>query len=203
MKLEVKYLENYNKEWGLITSEDGNSGYDVRAAIPEKIVLKAGERQTIPLGIALRINTARLFVSTSTGITLEKERYDYFKANQPDVELTVQETGEKVKLGDIIDTKEIMDFDPRLTEIQIRPRSGLAARNGIILVNTPATIDSNYRGEVKAIVLNTGKEDFEINPGDRIAQMVVCPILKPDVYEVEELDETNRGANGFGSSGVK
>lgn len=203
MKLEVKYLENYNKEWGLITSEDGNSGYDVRAAIPEKIVLKAGERQTIPLGIALRINTTRQFVSTSTGITLEKERYDYFKENQPDVDLTIQETGEKVKLGDVIDTKEYMEFDPRLTEIQIRPRSGLAARNGIILVNTPATIDSNYRGEVKAIVLNTGKEDFEINPGDRIAQMVVCPILKPEVFEVEELDETNRGANGFGSSGVK
>ena len=134
MKLEVKYLENYNKEWGLITSEDGNSGYDVRAAIPEKVVLKAGERQTIPLGIALRINTTRLLVSTSTGITLEKERYDYFKANQPDVDLTIQETGEKVKLGDIIDTKEYMEFDPRLTEIQIRPRSGLAARNGIILV---------------------------------------------------------------------
>ena len=203
MKLEIKYLENYNKEWGLISSEVGNSGYDVRAAIPEKVVLKAGERQVIPLGITVCVNTIRQMVSTSTGITLEKERYDYFKENQPDIDLVVQETGEKVKLGDITDTKDYYEFDPTLTEIQLRPRSGLAARNGIILVNTPATIDSNYRGEVKAIVLNTGKEDFEINPGDRIAQMVVCPILKPQVVEVEEMSETNRGANGFGSSGVK
>lgn len=203
MKLEIKYLENYNKEWGLISSEDGNSGYDVRAAIPEKVVLKAGERQVIPLGFSARINTAIEMVSTTTGISLEKERYDHFKQTQPDVDLTIQETGVKVKLGDITDTSVVYEMDPRFTEIQLRPRSGLAAKNGIIIVNTPGTIDYSYRGEIKAILLNTGKEDFEINPGDRIAQMVVCPIFKPVPVEVETLDETTRGADGFGSSGVK
>lgn len=203
MKLAIKYLENYNKEWGLVSSKPGDSGYDVRAAIPEKIVLKAGEREVIPLGIKAKVDTSVKLVSTSTGITLEKERYDYFKANSPDIDLTVQETGEKAKLGDVIKESVVYEVDPTLVEIQMRPRSGLAAKNGIILVNTPGTIDSSYRGEIKAIVLNTGKEDFEINPGDRIAQIVVCPIWKPIVTEVEELDETERGADGFGSSGVK
>jgi len=87
-------------------------------------------------------------------------------------------------------------------EIQIRPRSGLAAKNGIIVVNTPGTVDWGYRGEIMTILLNTGSEDFVINPGDRIAQMVVCPIVRPQVETVEEVGTSERGAAGFGSSGV-
>ena len=87
-------------------------------------------------------------------------------------------------------------------EIQIRPRSGLAAKKGITVVNTPGTVDYSYRGELMTILLNTGHEDFVINPGDRISQMVICPIYKPDVFEINEVNETDRGDNGFGSSGV-
>lgn len=87
-------------------------------------------------------------------------------------------------------------------EIQIRPRSGLAAKKGIIVVNTPGTVDWGYRGELMTILLNTGEEDFEITPGDRIAQAVICPIVRPQIIEATDLSETERGETGFGSSGV-
>ena len=86
-------------------------------------------------------------------------------------------------------------------EIQIRPRSGLAAKNKISVLNTPGTIDSDYRGEIKVILVNLGKKDFVIRNGDRIAQMVVCPILKAEFEIVNELPATLRGASGFGSTG--
>ena len=86
-------------------------------------------------------------------------------------------------------------------EIQIRPRSGLAAKNGISVLNTPGTIDSDYRGEIKVILINLGKESFIINNNDRIAQMVLCPIIKGVLEEVEELPDTVRGSGGFGSTG--
>jgi dUTP pyrophosphatase len=88
------------------------------------------------------------------------------------------------------------------TEAQVRPRSGLAAKNGITVVNAPGTIDSDYRGEIKVILLNTGKEDFKIKTGDRIAQIVIAPILRGEFTVAESLDDTDRGANGFGSTGV-
>ena len=86
-------------------------------------------------------------------------------------------------------------------EIQIRPRSGLAAKNGIIVVNTPGTVDWGYRGEIKVILLNTGNEALEIHPGDRIAQMVICPIVRPEIQVVDSVDDSERGGTGFGSSG--
>ena len=86
-------------------------------------------------------------------------------------------------------------------EIQIRPRSGLAAKNNITVLNTPGTIDSDYRGEIKIILFNHGKENFIINNNDRIAQMVLMPILKIEFKEVDELPETLRGSGGFGSTG--
>ena len=153
MKLNVKYLETYNKEWGLLESSQGNSGYDIRAAIAETIILKPNERKVIPNGIKLEI---------------------------------VPEEPHEIN-----------------SEIQLRPRSGLAAKHGITVVNTPGTVDYNYRGEVMTILLNTGTEDFIINPGDRIAQIVVTPIYKPMVIDVDEISDSNRGENGFGSSGVK
>jgi|TARA_B100001093_G_scaffold492482_1_gene533658 dUTP pyrophosphatase len=86
-------------------------------------------------------------------------------------------------------------------EIQIRPRSGLAAKNMISVLNTPGTIDSDYRGEIKVILINLGKDNFIIKKGDRIAQMVVCPIIKANFEIVNELPETLRGTSGFGSTG--
>ena len=86
-------------------------------------------------------------------------------------------------------------------EIQIRPRSGLAVKNNISVLNTPGTIDSDYRGEIKVIIYNHGDEDFIINNGDRIAQMVLCPITKMDLEEVKDLPKTIRGEGGFGSTG--
>ena len=94
----------------------------------------------------------------------------------------------------------IMVAIPEQYEIQIRPRSGLAAKNGISVLNTPGTIDSDYRGEIKVILINLGKDIFQINKNDRIAQMIVCPIIKVELKEVESLPETIRGKGGFGST---
>tara|TARA_B100000900_G_C20480864_1_gene675374 strand:+ start:59 stop:496 length:438 start_codon:yes stop_codon:yes gene_type:complete len=90
---------------------------------------------------------------------------------------------------------------PKDYEIQIRPRSGLAAKNNISVLNTPGTIDSDYRGEIKVIIFNHGNNDFNINNGDRIAQMVLTPVVKMDLEEVQDLPKTIRGKDGFGSTG--
>jgi len=95
----------------------------------------------------------------------------------------------------------LMASVPKGYEIQIRPRSGLAAKNSITVLNTPGTIDSDYRGEIKVILFNHGKENFKIENNMRIAQMVVCPVTLAEVNEVENLDETQRGKGGFGSTG--
>ena len=90
---------------------------------------------------------------------------------------------------------------PEDTEIQIRPRSGLAAKSNISVLNTPGTIDSDYRGELKIISFNHSADDFVVNNGDRIAQMVLMPVLKATFEEVENLPNTIRGTGGFGSTG--
>ena len=90
---------------------------------------------------------------------------------------------------------------PENTEVQIRPRSGLAAKNNISILNTPGTIDSDYRGELKVILYNHGDKEFIVNNGDRIAQMVLVPIIKATFEEVEDLPQTIRGEGGFGSTG--
>ena len=90
---------------------------------------------------------------------------------------------------------------PEDTEIQIRPRSGLAVNSQISVLNTPGTIDSDYRGELKVILFNHGVDDFMVNNGDRIAQMVLMPVLKASFDEVGELPDTVRGSGGFGSTG--
>ena len=91
---------------------------------------------------------------------------------------------------------------PHGFEVQVRPRSGLALKHGITCLNTPGTLDSDYRGEVKVILANLGDEDFVIQRGDRIAQLVVAPVTQAMMVEVEALDDTARGAGGFGSTGV-
>lgn len=163
MKLKVKYLENYDRKWGDLASKEGDSGYDLRAAITKEEALRPGERKLIP-----------------TGLQVELED----------------------KIGYLNEDGDTEEFNNKEMEIQIRPRSGLAVKNGISVVNTPGTVDFSFRGQMQVILINLGNEDFVINPGDRIAQMVVCPVYKPLVVEVEELEESARGDKGFGSSGT-
>ena len=92
---------------------------------------------------------------------------------------------------------------PKNFEMQIRPRSGLAAKFQISVLNTPGTIDADYRGELKVILINLSKKIFRIEKGLRIAQMVLCPVVKAKLKEVETLEETKRGSGGFGSTGAK
>ena len=92
---------------------------------------------------------------------------------------------------------------PKEFEIQIRPRSGLAAKNQISVLNAPGTIDADYRGEIKVILINHSDKSFIVEKGLRIAQMIVCPIIKAKIKEVETLEDTKRGSGGFGSTGIK
>ena len=88
-------------------------------------------------------------------------------------------------------------------EAQIRPRSGLAAKHGITILNSPGTIDSDYRGEISAMLINHSKINFEIERGMRIAQMVISPVVQFNLIEIQNLDETERGGGGFGSTGIR
>jgi dUTP pyrophosphatase len=90
---------------------------------------------------------------------------------------------------------------PARHEAQVRPRSGLAAKHGVTCLNSPGTIDADYRGEVKVILINHGQEPFVIKRGERIAQMVIAPVTRAELVQVETLDDTQRGAGGFGSTG--
>ena len=92
---------------------------------------------------------------------------------------------------------------PEGFEAQVRPRSGLAIKHGITMLNSPGTIDSDYRGEIKVIAINHGSESFRVEPGERIAQLVIAPVLQAQWLEVEALDDTDRAAGGFGHTGKK
>ena len=107
----------------------------------------------------------------------------------------------KPKTSELISTGLSVAFSEDY-EIQIRPRSGLAAKNNISVLNTPGTIDSDYRGELKVIIYNHGNQDFIVNNNDRIAQMILTPVIKMQLDEVEDLPETVRGEGGFGSTGT-
>jgi dUTP pyrophosphatase len=138
------------------------------------------------------------------------------KKLNPDVELPIYKTSgasgvdlmafieEPIKImpnsSHLIPTGLSMSFSKDY-EVQIRPRSGLAAKKGITVLNTPGTIDSDYRGEIKIILFNHGKEDFIINNKDRVAQMVLTPVIKMELEETDSLPNTLRGEGGFGSTG--
>ena len=138
------------------------------------------------------------------------------KKLDPDVELPVYKTngasgmdlmafiGEPIKIlpnsSYLVPTGLSMAFSEDY-EVQIRPRSGLAAKNNITVLNTPGTIDSDYRGEIKIILFNHGKVDFVINNKDRVAQMILTPVVKMELEETESLPDTLRGEGGFGSTG--
>ena len=106
----------------------------------------------------------------------------------------------KPKTSSLIPTGLSIAFSENY-EVQIRPRSGLAAKNNISVLNTPGTIDSDYRGEIKVIIYNHGNNDFLINNGDRIAQMILMPVVKMELEETNDFPETIRGEGGFGSTG--
>jgi dUTP pyrophosphatase len=106
----------------------------------------------------------------------------------------------KPKTSELISTGLSVAFSEEY-EIQIRPRSGLAAKNNISVLNTPGTIDSDYRGELKVIIYNHGNQDFIVNNSDRIAQMILTPVIKMELQETNELPESVRGEGGFGSTG--
>ena len=106
----------------------------------------------------------------------------------------------KPKTSSLIPTGLSVAFSKNY-EIQIRPRSGLAAKKNITVLNTPGTIDSDYRGEIKVIIYNHGDENFLVNSGDRIAQMILAPVVKMELEEVNNLPESIRGKGGFGSTG--
>ena len=142
INVKIKRIEN---GWLPTYETEGAAGADCHARIDEKIVLKAGEQVTVPLGFAVEI--------------------------------------------------------PEGYEMQIRARSGNARKHGIGVVNGVGTIDSDYRGEVCTILINHSENDFEINPGDRIAQAVIVPVIQAKWAEVDELSETARGEGGFGSTG--
>ena len=151
MQLLVEYLDNYDPAWGpLEYKHPDDSGFDLRAAITEPIVVKSGMHALIPNGVKLQLAT-----------------------------------------------------DTSCCEIQIRPRSGLAAKHGISIVNAPGTVDYGYRGEIKTILINLGQEDFTIMPGDRIAQAVICPILRPTLVSGQTTSNTTRSDSGFGSTGER
>ncbi len=91
---------------------------------------------------------------------------------------------------------------PPMYEAQVRPRSGLALKHGITVLNTPGTIDSGYRGELGVILINHGESEFKVSKGDKIAQVVIAPVVQPEIFETESVDATDRGEGGFGSTGV-
>jgi len=138
------------------------------------------------------------------------------KKLNPDVEIPVYKTsgasgmdlmafiGEPIKIAPhstyLVPTGLSIAFSEDY-EVQIRPRSGLAVKNSITVLNTPGTIDSDYRGEIKIILFNHGKEDFIINNKDRVAQMVLTPVIKMELEETDNLPDTLRGEGGFGSTG--
>ena len=113
---------------------------------------------------------------------------------------------EKVVLGpferSLVPTGLHIDV-PKRCEVQVRPKSGLALKKGLTVLNTPGTVDEGYTGEIKVILINLGEKKFIIEKGLRIAQMVLCPVIKAELEEVDELDETKRGSGGFGSTGIK
>lgn len=150
--------------------------------------------------VPLTINVLRL--KSSVGLPLPS----YQSSGAAGMDLTAAlAVGQNVTLapGDraMIPTGLAIALPPN-TEAQVRPRSGLAAKHGVTVVNSPGTIDADYRGEISVILINLGREAFTVARGDRIAQMIIAPIVQANLIEVATLDQTVRGSGGFGSTGI-
>ena len=180
VKCDIKYLEHYDMEkWGPIKyAHEGDAGFDLHYAA------NFDEYLLIP-GFIRRF----------------QEEYDTESncRSNPDIFRSGDYNNENIA---IIPTGIAMSISNGY-QLEIRPRSGLAAKYGISVVNSPGTIDSGYRNEIKVILINHGYNDFYIEPGDRIAQAVLMPYFKCEFNRVDNLDETTRNLNGFGSTGVK
>lgn len=145
-------------------------------------------------------------------LKMKVKKWPHFKGDLPAYESALAsgfdiraqvDTSVIVKPGDKCMVPTGLSFEiPAGFEIQVRPRSGLAAKKAITVLNTPGTIDADYRGEVKIILINLGSEDFEIKDQDRIAQMILAPVYQAQLELVDELSDTQRGAGGFGSTGI-
>ena len=145
-KILFKRLESGKNLYNLQKATEGSSGFDLLAALKDKILLRPGETKLIPCGFSLQM--------------------------------------------------------PAGFEAQVRPRSGIALKNSVTILNTPGTIDADYRGEICVILINHGKNIFEIVPGMRIAQLIFMKLPEIELDETKELGETERGSGGFGSTGV-
>ena len=136
---------------------------------------------------------------------LEVPKYQSAAASGLDLVAAIEE-GNRVVLQpgerQLIPTGLTMEL-PRGMEAQVRPRSGLALKHGITVLNSPGTIDADYRGEVSVVLINLGREEFEIVRGSRIAQLVIAPVVQLEVLEVDELSTTMRGSGGYGSTGTQ
>ena len=147
--------------------------------------------------MSLQINLMRLDHNSDLPLpkqmTASAAGADLYAANDEDITLAPMERA-------MIPTGLVFEI-PHGYEVQIRPRSGLAAKHGISLVNTPGTIDADYRGEVKVIMINLGQEPFTVKRGERIAQAVAAPVYSVNYVEVQEVSDTDRGAGGFGHTG--
>ncbi len=147
-----------------------------------------------------------------TTILMKVKKWAHFKGDLPKYETTLAsgfdiraqiDSPMAVAPGASVMVPTGLSFEiPVGYEIQVRPRSGLAAKKSVTVLNTPGTIDADYRGEVKVILINLGREPFVIQDQDRIAQCVLCPVLQAQMELVSELSDTQRGAGGFGSTGV-
>jgi dUTP pyrophosphatase len=133
----------------------------------------------------------------------ELPRYETLHASGMDVRAALEHPMTIAPLSRaMIPTGISMEIPPGY-EVQVRPRSGLAAKQGVSVLNTPGTVDADYRGEVKIIVINLGDQPVEVRDQDRIAQFVLCPVVQAELEVVSELGSTERGAGGFGSTGVR
>ena len=145
--------------------------------------------------------TEILIKRLSKNIPLPK--YETEGSSGMDLTANIEQTIEIQPSKSIIIPTGIAISIPKNYEVQIRPRSGLAAKNQISVLNTPGTVDADYRGELKVILINLSDKIFKIEKGLRIAQMVLCPVIKAVLKEVNELEETDRGSGGLGSTGIK
>ncbi len=243
LKLEIEYLDHYNPEWErLFYAKPGDSGFDLRAAIPEPITFATIQESSLYFAECdIGIGEPREYTATTREQLVEliknEDALPIDVDNYPTMEQlrhvfmnTVDEVDEAKVVGEFSDVVvqnynalAAMEKLARLEEIiphyrhniptgikvalppgyemQIRPRSGLAYKNGISVINSPGTIDNGYRGEITIIMINLGNEPITINPGDRIAQGVVCPIPQVELVQVDKVGETERNDGAFGSTG--
>ena len=200
---DIRKLKETISELNLLT--DNNSNTDTKKMLDNLGVdfedIKNIQTSPLPKKPTITINFINESNNQDPDYFHEGDSGFDFRANLSDGEIVVIKPMERK----LIPTGLYFEV-PRGYELQVRPRSGLALKNGITVLNTPGTVDSNYRGEVKIILINLGNEDFTVNSGDRIAQGVISPVLDKmwgELNKVSTLSDSNRKSGGFGSTGIK